>query len=66
MHISTLNISIWKHSIISLESINIDGRVYTTINELQWLFSVMEELMHSQSICLALYIRVSGGILKNI
>jgi hypothetical protein len=35
IYLSALNKSIRKHSILSLESIDMDGRVYSTINELQ-------------------------------
>ena len=66
MYLSALNKSIRKNSLLSLESICIDGRIYTTINELQWLFSATEESTHSLLICLALYICVSGGVLKSI
>jgi hypothetical protein len=60
-----LNNSTRKHSIVSLELITIDGQIYTTINELQWLFGVTEEVTHSRLVvCSASYIRVSGGILK--
>jgi hypothetical protein len=61
MYLTPLNNSTRKHSIVSLELITIDGRIYTTINELQWLFGMMEEDTHSQLICLASYIYVSGG-----
>jgi hypothetical protein len=66
MYLSALNKSIRKHTIILLESIEIGGRFYCTINELQWLFTATEEATHSLLICSASYIRVSGGVLKNI
>jgi hypothetical protein len=66
MYLSALNKSIRKNSILSIELITIDGRVYATINELQWLFSATEETTHSQLICSASYIRVSGGVLKQV
>jgi hypothetical protein len=62
MYLAALNKSVSKHSILSLESITIDGRIYATINELEWLFSAT----HSRLICSASYIRVSGGVLKSI
>jgi hypothetical protein len=64
MYVAALNKSIKRHSILSLELISILGRTYTTINELQWLFSATEEAMHSQLISSASYICVSGGVLK--
>jgi hypothetical protein len=45
--LSALNKSIRKNLILSIELITIDGRVYATINELQWLFSATEEAMIS-------------------
>jgi hypothetical protein len=63
MYLSALNKSIRKNSILSIELITIDGRVHATINELQWLFSATEEATHSQLVCSALYILVSGGVL---
>ncbi len=66
MYLAALNKSMKRHSILSLESITIDGRIYATVNELQWLFSATEEATHSQLICSASYIRVSGGVLKKV
>ena len=66
MYLAALNKSIRKHSVLSLESIRIEGRNYVTINELQWLFSATKEATHSGLVCSASYIRVSGGVLKNI
>jgi hypothetical protein len=66
MYPSALNKSIGKNAILSIELITIDGQVYATINELRWLFSATEEATHSQLSCLASYIRVSGGVLKQV
>jgi hypothetical protein len=66
MYLPALNKSIRKNSILSIESITIDGRIYATMNELQWLFSATEEATHSQLICSASYIPVSGGVLKKV
>jgi hypothetical protein len=66
MYLTALNQSIKRHSILSLESISFDGRIYTTINELQWLFSATEESTHSQLTSSASYIRVSGGVMKKV
>jgi hypothetical protein len=46
MYLAALNK--WRHLILSLESIIIDGQIYATINKLQWLFSATEEAPHSQ------------------
>jgi hypothetical protein len=64
MYVAALNKSIRRRSIICLESIVIEGRIYATVNELQWLFSASDEATHSQLTCSASYIRVSGGVLK--
>jgi hypothetical protein len=66
MYLATLNKSIRRHSILSLESITLEGRIYATVNELQWLFSATEEATYSDLICLASYIHVSGGVLKKV
>jgi hypothetical protein len=64
MYVAALNKSIRRHSILSLELITINGSIYATMNELQWLFSATHESTHSQLVCSASYIRVSGGVLK--
>jgi hypothetical protein len=67
MYLSTLNKSIKRHLILSLESMSLQqGQTYTTINELQWLFSATEEATHSQLTCLASHVRVYGGVLKKV
>jgi hypothetical protein len=67
MYVAALNKSIRRHSIISLESTIItNGRRYSTINELQWLFSATEESTNSQLVSSASYIVVSGGVLKKV
>jgi hypothetical protein len=47
MYLSALNKSIRKNSILSIESIAIDRRIYATMNKLQWLFSATEEATHA-------------------
>ncbi len=64
MYVAALNKSIRRRSILCLDSLTIQGRIYTTVNELQWLFSASDEATHSQLTCSASYIRVSGGVLK--
>jgi hypothetical protein len=67
MYLSTLNKSIKRHLILSLELMSLQqGQTYTTINELQWLFSATEEATHSQLTCSASHVRVSGGVLKKV
>jgi hypothetical protein len=66
MYVAALNKSIRRRSIMSLESTTINGRIYTTVNELQWLFSATDESIHEQLVCSASYIRVSGGVLKKV
>jgi hypothetical protein len=62
MYLAALNKSTKKHSVVSIELLRIEGRSYATVNELQWLFSATNESTHSQLICSASYIRVSGGV----
>jgi hypothetical protein len=66
MYLADLNKSIRRHSILSLESITLEGQIYATVNELQWLFSATEEATYSNLICLASYIHVSGSVLKKV
>jgi hypothetical protein len=66
MYLSALNKSIKKNSILSIETLIIDGRIYATINELESIFSATEQDTHNQLICSASYIRVSGGVLKKV
>ncbi len=66
MYLLALHKSTRKNSILSIESITIDGRIYATINELQWLFSATEEVTHSELIWSVSYVRVSGGVLKKV
>jgi hypothetical protein len=65
-NLAALNKYMKRHSILSLESITIDGQIYATVNELQLLFSATEEATHSQLIAPASYILVSGGVFKNL
>jgi hypothetical protein len=66
MYLVALNKYIKRHLILYLESMSLQAQTYTTINELQWLFSATKEATHSQLTCLASYIRVSGGVLKKV
>jgi hypothetical protein len=50
MYLAAINKSIRENSIKSKESITINGQIYATINELQWLFSATEEATHSKLI----------------
>jgi hypothetical protein len=64
MYLAALNTSIRRNSTLSIESITIDGKIYATMNELEWLFKATEEDAHRQLTCSASYISVSGGVLK--
>ncbi len=66
MYLAALNKSTKRHLILSIELMSLQGRTYTTINELQWLFSATKQATHSQLTCSASYIRVSGGILTKV
>jgi hypothetical protein len=66
MYFAALNKSIGRHLILSLELIIIEGRIYATINKLQWFFWATDEAKRSQLICLASYNCVSGSMLKKV
>jgi hypothetical protein len=44
MYLGDLNQSIRTNCLLTLESINLSGRNYTTINKLNWLFSLKKEI----------------------
>jgi hypothetical protein len=53
--------------ILSLvESIIIDGQIYATVKELQWVFSAMEVATYIRLVCLASYIHVSSCVKESI
>jgi hypothetical protein len=65
MYLGVLHQSIRTNSILTLESIEVSGRNYTTMNELNWLFPLQKELIHSQLLTSASYIHLHGGEFQN-
>jgi hypothetical protein len=65
MYLGALNQSIRTNRLLSLESINLCGRNYTTINELNWLFPLKKEIIHMRLVTSASYLHLYGGEFQN-
>jgi hypothetical protein len=65
MYLGALHQSIRTNSILTLKSIEVSGRNYTTMNKLDWLFPLQKELIHSQLLMSASYIHLHGGEFQN-
>ena len=61
MYLGALNQSIMNNAVLSLESVALDQRSYTTTNELNWLFSSPVDVIHTRLTTSAAYPRVAGG-----
>ena len=61
MYLGALYQSIRTNSLLSLESMNISGRNYTTMNELNLLFSLQKDIIHTKLLTSATYLHVHGG-----
>jgi hypothetical protein len=61
MYLGALNWSIIKNSLVSIESVALDSRSYTTTNELNWLFSSPVNEINTRLTTSASYLRVAGG-----
>jgi hypothetical protein len=61
MYLGALNRSIMNNAALSLESVALDQRSYTTTNELHWLFSPPVDVIHTRLTTSAAYPRVAGG-----
>jgi hypothetical protein len=61
MYLGALNRSIMNNVILSLESVALDQRSYTTTNELHWLFSSPVDIIYTRLTTSAAYLRVAGG-----
>jgi hypothetical protein len=46
MYLGVLHQSIRMNLILTLESIEVSGRNYTTMNKLSWLFPLQKEILH--------------------
>jgi hypothetical protein len=65
MYLGALHLSIYRHPVISLENITIEGVDYLTINEVHWMFSVVDpektELLRQSLEAAAAFLFVDGG-----
>ena len=61
MYLGALHQSIRTNSLLTLESIEVSGRNYTTMNELNWLFPIEKEVLHWKLVTSASYLHLHGG-----
>ena len=61
MYLGALYQSITTNSIITLESISLSGRNYTTLNELNWLFGLQKDIIHTRLVTSCSYQSLKGG-----
>ena len=65
MYLGALYRSIKSNRVLSLELVTLQGRSYTTINELHWLFSSPVDVIDMRCTTSAAYLRVVGGSCQN-
>jgi hypothetical protein len=65
MYLGVLYRSIQSNRILTLQTITFNGRSYTTINELHWLFSSPFHVIDMNCTTSAAYLRVVGGGRQN-
>jgi hypothetical protein len=65
MSLGALHLSIYRHPVISIKNITIEGVDYLTINEVHWMFSVVDakktELLRQSLEAAAVFLFVNGG-----
>jgi hypothetical protein len=66
MYLGALYQSITTNSLLTLESINISGQNYTTMNELNWLFTLQKDIIHTPLVTSASYLHLNGGEFNKI
>jgi hypothetical protein len=66
MYLGALYQSITTNSLLTLESINISGRKYTTMNELNWLFPLQKDIIQTRLVTSASYLHLNGGEFNKI
>jgi hypothetical protein len=66
MYLGALSQSIRTNSLLTLETICISGRNYTTMNELNWLFRLQKDSIHTRLITSGCYQSLKGGELNEI
>jgi hypothetical protein len=65
MYLGALHQSITTNLLLVLESIDVSGRQYTTMNELNCLFLVQKEVIHRRLITSGSYLHLHGGEFQN-
>jgi hypothetical protein len=66
IYLGALYQSITNNSLLTLESIIISGRNYTTMNELNWLFPLQKDILHMRLVTSGSYLSMKGGELNKI
>jgi hypothetical protein len=66
IYLGALHQSIRTNSILTLESISISGRNYTTMNELNWLFRLQKDILHTRLVISGSYQSLKGGEFNKI
>jgi hypothetical protein len=66
MYLGALYQSITNNSLLTLESIIISGRIYTTMNELNWLFPLQKDILHMRLVTSGSYLSIKGGEFNKI
>ncbi len=66
IYLGALYQSIKMNSLLTLESINISGQNYTTMNELNWLFPLQKDVIHTRLVTSASYLHLYGGEFNKI
>jgi hypothetical protein len=61
MYLGALHQSIRTNSLLTLKSIEVSGRNYTTMNELNWLFLIKKEVLYWKLATSASYLHLHGG-----
>ena len=65
MYLGCLLQSIRTNSLLTLELIDVSGRNYTTMNELNWLFPMKKEIILRRLVTSASYLHLNGGEFQN-
>jgi hypothetical protein len=66
MYLGSLYQSITMNSLLTLESINISGQKYTTMNESNLLFPLQKDIIHIWLVTTASYLHLNGGEFNKI
>jgi hypothetical protein len=66
MYLGALYQSIMTNSLLTLEYINISGQNYNTMNELNWLFPLQKDIIHTPLVTSASHLHLYGGEFNKI